>query len=712
MGDVLPPSAEGRHFSQAGFSDYNNLSFFLSIHADLQTIGFPLEEKRTTGFSKFLLRPKQSSTHTTNSIHHIMKKKVFYVVSAMAAVLLASCSQDEYNRTSPKDNIVATIHPAATTRTAVDQPVESAQAVGIAWTDGDQIGVFDHESVTQRCYSKVGAEREALASFTAVGEAFAEPTYAYYPYDSANDNKEITSLTGNLPTVQNMDSGILHGDYKYGRAKGSGASGHEFAFTHMFSLARVTVDASGTPLAGEKLREVSVSVTRDDAPVAVAGQFEFNARNGVWMQTDAGSGTVSLQWTDGPQLNSSLTAYMSMFPTVKSGDTFTITVSTQNYRACFSAQSRADFQRENIYGLPLLLKNYSSLVVYDNEGNLKYPTEGVETGTFTCATLNVDGLPSSINKDGPGEQGTVILGNKANSLGWDFLAVSEDFEYHTQLATAMSNYNAGKYRGSLGVLNLSQRADTDGLGFFWKKGLNATGETMVQYTAEIGGLTDGANTLIKKGFRHYVVTVADGVDVDVYITHMNTWSDKNPSSFDPVQIAQLCQLRDYVLAQLKQNKRPAIVMGDTNMRYTRHKVQDNFFTPIAQAGYEAIDPWVKFHRNGKFPTWGGKSLMIRSNFKGDTKNDICCSDDQRGEVVDKVWYINHPLSSVQLQAMGCRNDVGNFEKSTEAAEYKGVDTEDANGNILTNQTVSFERKIGLADHFPVVVDFKYTIIKK
>ena len=193
---------------------------------------------------------------------------------------------------------------------------------------------------------------------------------------------------------------------------------------------------------------------------------------------------------------------------------------------------------------------------------------------------------------------------------------------------------------------------------------------------------------------------------------MNTWSDNNPSSFEPVQIAQLCQLRDYVLAQLKQNKRPAIVMGDTNMRYTRHKVQDNFITPIAQAGYEAIDPWVKFHRNGEFPTWGSKSLMIRSNFKGDIENDICCSDDQRGEVVDKVWYINHPLSSVQLQAVDCRNDVENFVKRTETAGYKGVTTEDANGNILTDQTVSFERKIGLADHFPVVVDFKYTIIKK
>lgn len=77
-----------------------------------------------------------------------------------------------------------------------------------------------------------------------------------------------------------------------------------------------------------------------------------------------------------------------------------------------------------------------------------------------------------------------------------------------------------------------------------------------------------------------------------------------------------------------------------------------------------------------------------------------------------MWYINVPGATVQLQAMDCRNDVENFVKNTEAAEYKGVTTEDANGNILTNQTVSYERKIGLADHFPVVVDFKYTMIKK
>ena len=153
-------------------------------------------------------------------------------------------------------------------------------------------------------------------------------------------------------------------------------------------------------------------------------------------------------------------------------------------------------------------------------------------------------------------------------------------------------------------------------------------------------------------------------------------------------------------------------MGDTNMRYTRHDIATNFITPVTEEGFTVADPWVEFHRGGIYPTWNTKSLMIRSMFKGDTTNDIVCSDDQRGEVVDKMWYINVPGATVQLQAMDCRNDVENFVKSTETAEYKGVTTEDANGNILANQTVSYERKIGLADHFPVVVDFKYTIIKK
>ena len=151
-----------------------------------------------------------------------------------------------------------------------------------------------------------------------------------------------------------------------------------------------------------------------------------------------------------------------------------------------------DFQRENIYNIPLTLKEYSSLKVYDKDGNLvggetdpepdPDPEPIVTTGTFTACAFNVDGLPDisyvvgSTNPDGPGSSGTTTMAGIANNLGWDIIAASEDFEYHSQLASGLSNYNAGTYRGTVTREQLTKRADTDGMCFFWKKGLTVTSE--------------------------------------------------------------------------------------------------------------------------------------------------------------------------------------------------------------------------------------------
>lgn len=661
-----------------------------------------------------------------------MRKHLGFAVAATMAIYLTSCSQNELNETtsSNNNNIVASIQSPATTRTAVDTPTDGTNATGILWTDGDALGVFDASANLQKHYTKVETGNVAVANFAASEtEAFETPVYAYYPYSATNDGKDISNLAGTLPSVQNMDSGILHGDYKYGRVKPGGTTdaGHEFVFTHLFSLARVTIDAEGTPLKGDKLKSLSVSVTRGGQKVAIAGDFTFNGRNGNWTQTDAGNNSIVLEWTDGITLNQAYTCYISIFPNIHSGDIFNIEVYTENYKAMFSATSLTSFAREQIYNFPMSLNNYSSIKVYDAEGNLvqngpNVPQEpDVVTGTFTCAALNVDGLPDinyvfgSTNPDGPGASGTTTIGEAVNNLGWDFMAVSEDFEYNDELAAALTNYNTGTWRGTITSAQLTKRADTDGLNFFWKKdGISATGETMVQFTAEEGGLTGGANTCIKKGFRHYVVTVAEGVTVDVYITHMNTYSgDGNTENnkYVAAQLAQLRQIRDYVLDKAKANKRPAIIMGDTNMRYTRHDITTNFINPVAEAGFTVADPWVEFHRSGVYPTWNTKSLMIRSMFKGDLTNDIVCSDDQRGEVVDKMWYINVPEAEVQLKAISCKNDIENFLKSTEDATYSGVTAEDQYGNILENQSVSYTRNIGLADHFPVVVSFEYSYKK-
>ena len=225
-----------------------------------------------------------------------------------------------------------------------------------------------------------------------------------------------------------------------------------------------------------------------------------------------------------------------------------------------------------------------------------------------------------------------------------------------------------------------------------------------------GDISHGANTCIEKGFRHYVVTVANGIVVDVYITHMNTFGDGGNTEDDPhvhAQLSQLRQIRDYVVERAKENNRPAIIMGDTNMRYTRHQIVDNLISPMESEGLQIADPWVELRRGGVYPEWNTNSLMIRSKFTGDA-GDILCADDQRGEVVDKMWYINVPGAAVQLKAISCMNNVDDFASSTEQVSYSGVTVEDATGNILTNQDVNYTKVNGYADHFPVVVSFEYT----
>ena len=664
-----------------------------------------------------------------------MQQKSFTVVLAIATLLSVSCTQDDLRRLSPKNSIIASIQ-SPSTRTAVDDsPTEGTEGTvsGIVWTKGDQLGVFDQTGASQTLYTKDGDEPQAKATFKSDASGIT-PYRAYYPYSEDNNGRPWTSLLGNLPAVQPAD-GTLSGDYKVGQAKGgTSENGYEFVFTHLFSLCRITLDASGTALIGDKLKSIDISVTRGETPVRICGDFTFNLRTLAWApetETEVENSRISLTWTDGPTLDGTpIISYISLFPNVKEDDKITISVCTENHTATISANCRVEFKRENIYNIPLTLDEYSSLEVDGNPvggGTETEPTEPtVTTGTFTACAFNVDGLPSLVNSDGPGSSGTTKMAGIANNLGWDIIAASEDFEYNDELVAGLSNYSHGTYRGTVKIDQaFGSTADTDGLNFFWRTSTtSATGETYVQYKDAEGGLTSGANTCIKKGFRHYVVTVdaKNEVVIDVYITHMNTYSgsgNTESNAFVKAVLSQLRQLRDYVLAKAKTNKRPAVIMGDTNMRYTRHDIKKNFLDVVAaydnNAGYTVSDPWVEFHRGGVYPQWNSLSLMTRFAFAGDKENDIVCADNQCGEVVDKIWYINVPGAEVQLKATAHQNDVENFRKSTSSVSYSGVMVEDENGRNTSGntkynsgQTVSYTKDVGYSDHFPVVTTFEWT----
>ena len=662
-----------------------------------------------------------------------MQQKSFIVVLAIATLLSVSCTQDDLRRLSPKNSIIASIQ-SPSTRTAVDKNTSEGGVSGIVWTKGDQLGVFDQTGTSQTLYTKDGDEEEAKAKFQPSTDSDIKPYRAYYPYSESNNGRPWTSLLGNLPAEQPAD-GNLSGDYKVGQAKGgTSENGYEFVFTHLFSLCRITLNASGTALAEDKLKSVDISVTRGEESVPICGDFTFNLRTLAWTpETEVGN-SISLTCTDGTTLTegTSITYYISLFPNVKEGDKITISVCTENYTATFSANCQVNFERENIYNIPLTLANYSSLKVYDKDGNLVNgdtdpepepdPEPTVTTGTFTACAFNVDGLPSVVNSDGPGSSGTTEMAGIANNLGWDIIAASEDFEYNTQLVNGLSNYSHGTYRGTVGIGQVfGSTADTDGLNFFWRTSTtSATGETYVPYNDAEGDLYNGANTCIKKGFRHYEVTVdaTNNVVIDVYITHMNTYSgsgNTESNAYVKAVLSQLRQLRDYVLEKAQANKRPAIIMGDTNMRYTRHDIKTNFLDVVADAGYTVSDPWVEFHRGGVYPEWNSLSLMTRFAFAGDKTNDIVCADNQKGEVVDKIWYINVPGAEVQLKATAHQNDVDHFRKSTSNVSYSGVMVEDENGTntsgntkYTSGQNISYTKDVGYSDHFPVVTTFEWT----
>ena len=289
------------------------------------------------------------------------------------------------------------------------------------------------------------------------------------------------------------------------------------------------------------------------------------------------------------------------------------------------------------------------------------------TGTFTCATYNVDGLPSIINDDGPGDRGTTDIGNKVATTGWDIVTFQENFAYSSSLKDPLSSvYKLGTDRGNInyGSAIIGRVTNTDGLLFgTLNETCSFSGESWEAFNDAYGGLTDGANTLLKKGIRHYIVTMKDGVQFDLLVTHMNSGSKSEHIS---ARASQLKEIAAYI-NEISANNRPIIFMGDTNCRYTR----DDMFgclLNLLNKNLTYADPWVDFSWNGVYPTYPSESLMVPSKDSSSTLTE------QTGEVVDKVIYINNQNADTQIKA-----------------------------NYYLNDT----SYAGMADHNPVVAEFTY-----
>ncbi|MGM9714337.1 MAG: hypothetical protein ACI3Y5_09545 [Prevotella sp.] len=274
--------------------------------------------------------------------------------------------------------------------------------------------------------------------------------------------------------------------------------------------------------------------------------------------------------------------------------------------------------------------------------------------TFTACALNVDGLPSAINSDGPGSTGTTLIGQYIANSKIDIAGISEDFNYHSELSAAVSDtYNMGSYRGGIDIditTIFNPHFNTDGLMFLMKKTTGTfSNESYVKWNDNLGDLFNGANENISKGFRFYTIDLGDYVKIDVYILHMNTAEDADQIA---VQDKQLTQLANAILAN--GDGRPKLIIGDTNCRYTRNKVTENLITPLSTS-YDINDVWVERCLDGTAPTYGTSDLVI-----SDKTN---ASEYLTKEIVDKIIYLVPKNCTLSMTCKEMKFEVDGYKKT-------------------------------------------------
>lgn len=593
------------------------------------------------------------------------------LVVATAGMLMAGCSKiiiddrgNQEEQVSVKA-ITAYYEDVDQTRACITSEFDGFDRVAVMWNPGDALGVFTDSGDKNVKYTNTQrADNVEIATFTTNTSVSGVPTYGYYPYDAANSQCDASAINGNVPQIQTMNlvTGMIPGDFKIGVCQRYTSSTAQFAFTHLFSPIRIQVDGVGTSLSNDRLVSIELTVTRNGTAVPVCGDFTLNAVNGTYTLAKNVSNSVTFDWTALSEMDVKATAYATLFPEIREGDKLSFTIKTSTKEARLEVTAKVDFQSNHIYTFPLKLSEYTMTV--SNRSDI------TSSGSFTVATYNVDGLPNLINSDGPGSSGTSDIGQKIASSNWDIIGFSEDFEYHTQLASSLQQkYQLGTNRGTVDLSNALFTADTDGLGFAcYKTVCSFVNEGWTKYDSSEGGITDGANTCIKKGYRYYLVTLKDGTKIDFVITHMNTYG--NDGRFD-AQNAQLTQLAKFINTTINANKRPLIFMGDTNCRYTRNNFQKFFWKYISGVTYS--DPWVDYYWDGIYPTFGTSSIMP-ADAPDPSADELPLYSNQKGEVVDKIIFFNHPSSDVQIRAVSYERD---------------------------------EDFAGIADHMPVVAEFYY-----
>lgn len=228
------------------------------------------------------------------------------------------------------------------------------------------------------------------------------------------------------------------------------------------------------------------------------------------------------------------------------------------------------------------------------------PSASAASGSFSALSYNVAGLPEPLSSSSPARN-TRTIG--ARTMAFDVVNVQEDFNYHAAL------YSTAKH---------PYRTPTSG-GVPFGSGLN----TMSTLPLSAPRRTTWRRCFLEdcltpKGFTQMRLTLAPGVEIDLYNAHMNAQTSLGALRSRRSNVDQLVEA-----IRVRSAGRAVLVMADTNTRYTRSA--DNVRHLTTEAGL--TDAWVQTQRGGVPPAQGSPALTCEL---AETRQDC--------ETVDKILF--------------------------------------------------------------------------
>lgn len=297
--------------------------------------------------------------------------------------------------------------------------------------------------------------------------------------------------------------------------------------------------------------------------------------------------------------------------------------------------------------------------------------------TFNVASLNVGGVPQNLdykiaNPNALEGAGTKIVSQKVAMQNWSVVGLCEDYNYHTDLMSAIGNYFYDFNENAATLTTGNDINDTDGLGILVAKSMGTSNSNLTSTPTrwsdntvygsdadyENRELSRNGDTWAYRGFRRYTVTLPNVGKVYVYVLHMDAGDDLASGYTTPysrsvnsaTRETQLGVLANKIIYEASGNC-PAIVMGMTNCLYTREQLKTKFIDVInANNKLTVNDAWVELKRGGKYPVYN-TDAEIPGNFY---------YDDQNGEVVNKIFYINNTGSEYTIKANSYIREITNF----------------------------------------------------